>query len=210
MLCMLLYSLTHSWGYTFLFVVVIIVVHIVEYNNLHIEENHQVLICSATSWVIYHNLHIEMISFLLSDIKYRSIFRWGLLVCKQILFPCLDTNDFVNRWLCGSSFAFHVNFCRCLRFSLFLFWLLVLLLVHVKIYLALLGRSFNMSIKKYCVRIYSSSRVHTFKEILYFNPLQFFQWAFDFFFLTFFWISIYFVISTNDIIFFSINSWFEA
>ena len=36
-------------------------------------------------------------SFLLSDIKYRSIFRWGLLVCKQILFPCLATNDFVNR-----------------------------------------------------------------------------------------------------------------
>ena len=87
--------------------------------------------CCATPWEIYHNLHIEMISFLLWDIKYRSIFTWGLLVCKQILFPCLATNDFLNRWLCGSSFAFHVNFCRCLRFSLFLVWLLVLLLVHV-------------------------------------------------------------------------------
>ena len=33
----------------FVVVVVIIVVHIVEYHNLHIEENHQVLICCATS-----------------------------------------------------------------------------------------------------------------------------------------------------------------
>ena len=118
-------------GLHFFVVVIIIVVHIVEYHNLHIKENHHVLICCSTSWVIYHNLHIEMISFLLSDIKYRSIFKWGLLVCEQILFPCLATNNFVNRWLCGSSFAFNVNFCRCLRFSLFLLWLFVLLLVHV-------------------------------------------------------------------------------
>ena len=36
-------------GLHFFVVVIIIVVHIVEYNNLHIEENHQVLICCATS-----------------------------------------------------------------------------------------------------------------------------------------------------------------